>query len=181
MAVKEATLIEVYKLMVDEIHRYHDLHQKRVSFFAGFVATLIAATIGGIFQAKELHEYLLLLFGPIVIILTCAIAKYSIDGVYRLLLETITVRGKIEQVLGLTESPPESMMPKCELFWIDEPFVPIRHLKDKMEHKESTESWLKMFLNQGHKKWTNMFIFGIIFISLFLLIVTGSLAVQVWL
>ena len=66
MTVEEDKLIEVYKLVVDEIHKYHDLHQKRVAFFAGLVATLIAATIGGIFQAKESHHYLLILFGSIV-------------------------------------------------------------------------------------------------------------------
>jgi uncharacterized membrane protein len=180
MTVEEDKLIEVYKLVVDEIHKYHDLHQKRVAFFAGLVATLIAATIGGIFQAKESHHYLLILFGPIVILMVCLVALHSINGIYRLLLETITVRGKIEQVLRLTDVPPKNMMPNCSLFWENEPFVPSRHLEDKLKHQTSSNEWLEVFLHQGYRRWTNMFFVGVMFISIFLLLSTGFLAMQNW-
>ena len=48
LSLKEGHYLDLYKIVVDEIHKYHSLHQRRLAYFSGLVASLLGASILGL-------------------------------------------------------------------------------------------------------------------------------------
>ncbi len=153
MELEKSDLMDLYKLSVDEIHKYHQLHQRRISFFSTLISALFAATLTAFYSSTRWYEYLLLSVGPIIIIVICKIGKRGVYGVYRLLIETITTRSKLEQLLKITTT---SCNNDDDSYWADESLVPARHINDRKNQKSSDE-WVKHFLDAGTKRWTDHF------------------------
>jgi hypothetical protein len=179
MTLDSKCVLDLYKIAVEEVHKYHDLHQRRVAFSSGLVSSLWAGTVAGIFKANSSLQYMLVALGPLVTLALCLVAYRGINGIYRLLMETVTTRAKFEQILGLTERPPEVILPKTQRYWEAEAFVPARHLEDRMKFSHSSKDWQEHFLHQGFKKWTNAFFVVAISVSVILFFVTVYLALSV--
>ena len=111
MTLDPKSVLDLYKVAVDEVHKYHVLHQHRVAFFAGLVSSLMAGTVAGLLNAKSSIHCLLVALGPVAMFAVCMIALKSINGIYRLIMETVTTRAKLEQIIGLSEPPPKTMLP----------------------------------------------------------------------
>jgi len=132
----KADLLALLAKVIDEEHWCLDAHQSRVHFYTSFISAIIVATIAGTLNAKEAHHYLLLLIGPLLI---WAVAQIAEDGTYRLyqrFLEAVTMRAKLEQVLGLT-NPFPSLPPGA--YWGTEPLIPDRYLRSRQEAQSSAD------------------------------------------
>ena len=121
--------IDLYKIIVDEIHKYHILHQQRIAFFSGLIVSLLIATAIGIYKASAWYHYLFLAIGPILVVIISIVAIRGIHGIYRLLLESITTRARLEHYMGFAKAPFTSesnngnnKKPICKLN-----IVPLRH------------------------------------------------------
>ena len=168
MKLTTAELLEVYKTTVDEVHRFLDGHQGRVSFFMGLLSAVFAGTVAGVFQASAWYHLAFLAFGPVIIL---ALAQIGINGVFRLyqqFLEMVTVRAKIEQALGLTE-PPQLPEGVPNAYWADEPILAPRHLQSRRGRKSSAD-WLDHHKYLGYHRWTMQLFRGTQLIALVLLV-----------
>ncbi len=94
--------LELYKIIINEQIEYLKMRQNRVKFFMGITSGLVAGTVTGIFKSTEWFHFALMLLGPIMIIAVCNISKKSVFRLYQLFLETVTMRAKLEQLMGLS-------------------------------------------------------------------------------
>lgn len=148
---EDARLLRLYELTIQEHHYYSRTHQDRIAFFSGILSALLTATGAGFLQASEWYHFAFLCVGPILI---CAISEIAIRGtsrMYRRLLETITVRAKIEQELGLTRPEPGAASTP-DSYWQLEPLIPQRPLDDRRE-SESSDDFIKTRRPKGYHLW----------------------------
>jgi len=166
---EEKKYLELYKLIIDEEHDFFKEHQKRLEFYIGLISVLIAGIAFGLFQATEWYHFAYLSIIPVIIIV---ISYLAIKGTYRLyqrFIETITMRAKIEQKLGLTEGNYKKLKDKTREYWKDEPIIAYRHLKARIKAKSSTE-FFKRYRKKGYHKITNILNYLIISVGSFILI-----------
>ena len=97
--------LDLYKVISDEEHKALESHQARVAFITGLVSAIFAATIAGIFQAKAVAHYVVLLIGPLLIVGLSWLGIRISRQFYERFLSAITMRAKFEQALGLTATP----------------------------------------------------------------------------
>lgn len=169
-------LIEFYKLVVDEEHYFLEAHQKRIAFYSGIVTALVAATIAGLFKATNWYQLLILCTGPILIFL---IANIAIDGTFRFyqrFIETITIRAKLEQELGLTKSHSDTP-DEIELYWGSESIIPPRHIESRKKY-ESSKLFIDDNLKKGYHFWTIRLFRGFQYLSIIIIIFLLVLAVD---
>ncbi len=141
MSIDRETLLVLYGYVLDEERFFAKEHQDRVSFYSGFITTIIAAIVVGSLQASTWYHFAILCVGPLVLFL---IAQNAVEGCYRSyvrFLEAITYRAKIEQNLGLTREPLKKEEAKRggEPYWENEPLVPSRHLLNRRKYATSEE------------------------------------------
>lgn len=125
--------LALYKAVVDEEHYFLDGHHARLKFFVGLVTAIMGAVIYGMYHADNCAMRLVLLAGPI---FGVAVSIFGIDATFRFyqrFLETVTVRAKLEDELGLTrrDSKPRK---HC---WPNEPLVFARHLEKRAQYGSS--------------------------------------------
>ncbi|MFX1479380.1 MAG: hypothetical protein ACFFCI_14705 [Promethearchaeota archaeon] len=165
---EENKFLELYKIIVDEEHDFFREYQKRLEFYIGFVSLLIAGIAFGLIQATEWYHFAYLCIVPVIMVV---ISYLAIRGSYRLYqryIETITMRAKIEQKLGLTEGKYKKLKDKTGEYWQDEPIVSYRHLKARVKTKSSRD-FFKRYRKKGYHKVTTMLNFLIIGVSAFIL------------
>ena len=107
MATEREKLMELYDLVVNEQHFSLEAHHKRVDFYSGLILALLTGTAVGLFQASAWYHYAYLCIAPLLIFTFSYIAIQGTERVYQRLLETITVRAKLEQELGFTSGQPK--------------------------------------------------------------------------
>ncbi|MBW1811945.1 MAG: hypothetical protein JRJ87_27420 [Deltaproteobacteria bacterium] len=174
MKLTQDELLDVYKTTVQEMHNFLRGHQTRVNFFMGILSVVFAGTVAGVFKASSWYHVAFLTIGPVIII---ALAQIAINGVFRLyqqFLEIVTVRAKLEQVLGLTE-PPEKLSATMDTYWQGEPILAARHLKSRCEYP-SSEKWLDHHRNLGYHRWTRQLFRGTQLVGCLLLLGLIALA-----
>ena len=169
--IEAEKFLKIYELIINEEHHYLKEHQTRISFYSGMITAFIAGIIAGIFQASEWFHFAILLVGPISIF---SISKIAIDGAFRSyqrFLESITIRAKIEQELGLV-NPRSSKRETLDSYWQSEPIIPIRHIKSR-EKFESSESFIENRKTKGYHLWTKrlFYIFQGVSILMFVVLV----------
>ncbi len=144
MSMDKETLLVLYGYVLDEERFFAKEHQDRISFYSGFITTIIAAIVLGSLQASTWYHFAILSVGPLVLFL---VAQNAVEGCYRSylrFLEAITYRAKIEQNLGLTQKLlKEESKREGELYWENEPLVPSRHLMSRRKYVTSEEFILR--------------------------------------
>jgi len=144
--------LDLYKVVVDEELKLISMHQDRIKFFTGLLSGLVAGTVAGLFKSEYWYHYALMGLGPVLIIVACHIAEQSIFRLYQRFLEAVTVRAKLEQLLGMAESPME-LDQVSDPYWAEEPIVAPRHLESRKRYKTSGE-WLQAHFDKGSHRWT---------------------------
>lgn len=139
--------LKLYELTLDEHHFYNQAHHRLINLYIGILSALVTATGVGFLQAAEWHHYAFLCLGPILILAVSRIAKEGVFREYQRLLETITVRAKIEQELGMTTRR-ENDRGGPDLYWKSEPIIPRRHLLARHKH-ESSQTFMDEYNRKG--------------------------------
>ena len=176
MSKAEESLVDLYKVFVDEETKFLEMHQGRVKFFLGITSGIVAGTIAGIYKSTLWYQFALMSLGPVLIFFTCSI---SIEGVFRLyqrFLEAISVRAKLEQQLGLTKTLP---LMSEEDYWPGEPIVAPRHFDSRKKYSTSKE-WIEAHSNHGYHLWTVRLFRGGQVLALVLLAVIVFLSVHTY-
>jgi len=161
-------LLKLYELAINEEHYYGNAHQDRIAFYSGILSALVTGTGVGFFQASEWYHFAFLCVGPILIFAVSTIAIEVAFREYQRFLETVTVRAKIEQKLGLT-STQRSGASASDFYWQSEPIIPHRHIESRRKH-ESSRSFIDAHATKGYHLWaTRLFrVFQCLSILMFL-------------
>ena len=144
--------LKLYEVVVSEEQHFLEAHQTRVKFYTSVISVLLAATVAGIVKSAVWYHYLFISVGPI---LTYLVSNIAVDGTFRLyqrFLESVTMRAKIEQVLGLTDNH-EARQGDKKFYWSKEPIVPPRHLKARRDCI-SSEEFIKKYSKAGYHRST---------------------------
>ena len=141
--------IKIYEIIIDEEHYFSSQYDNRLSFFLKIISTFVGVTIVGFFKALNPVHYIFLFAGPIIILFTSKLAKESLSRTYQRLLETITMRAKIEQDLGLTQTRDI----KREEYWFHESYIPQRFLKNRSKF-DSSQSFIDYYIKKGNQLWS---------------------------
>jgi hypothetical protein len=151
-------LLKLYELAIDEEHYYLDAHQDGIAFYSGISSALVTGIGIGLFQASEWYHFALLCVGPVLIFAVSTIAVGGTLRKYQRFLETITVRAKIEQELGLTITQPSGTNAP-DSYWQSEPIIPHRHIGNRRKY-ESSEAFINAHATMGYHFWaTRLFRF----------------------
>ena len=143
---------------------FSEFVHKQVAFYTTVIIAIFAATIAGIMEAEDGHDFLVLMAGPIVIIAISLIAIRGVHSYYRRQIEAITIRAKLEADYGLTQSREGS------LIWPNEGLINTRHIENRNRFSSSHE-FSEHMQKRGYQRTVN-FLFNA-FISIAFLIATG--------
>ena len=167
---KSISLEKLLEIEINEEQHFLEAHQKRVAFYSSILSAILAATIAGAMKATNSYHYMLLLAAPVLIFAISYIARDGTFRIYQRFLEAITIRAKIEQVIGLTE--PMNKINNELKYWSEESFIPPRHLKARLG-RNSTEDFIDVNKNAGyHRSSRNLFItFQVVSAFIFLLLI----------
>ncbi len=169
-------LLKLYELAINEEHCYLDAHQKRIDFYTSILSALLTGTGIGLFQASEWYHFAFLCIAPVLIFAVSSIAIQGTFRVYQRLLETITVRAKIEQELGLTSRQP-SGAEDLDYYWRSEPIIPHRHIESRKKY-ESSKAFLDANVTKGLQLWAGRLFRVFQWLSFGVLL--GLLALAIW-
>ncbi|MBN1359494.1 MAG: hypothetical protein JW993_02830 [Sedimentisphaerales bacterium] len=97
------TVIEFYKICVDEEHDFLAEHQKRIAFYTGLLSAVLTLTVGGYLEASAWYHFAALGLGGLLLAAVSVIAKAGTRRLYQRFLETVTTRAKLEQDLGFSQ------------------------------------------------------------------------------
>jgi len=136
----DGNLIELFKIVTDEEHHYNGAHQRNIEFYSNLSLALLGVLIAGMIAASEAIHYGIIVLGFVIAIFIFFIAKKVIYRSYQRFLETITMRIKIEEDLGLRKSRSKSTSnnTECE-WWQYEPIVAERHTRNMKEYSSSRD------------------------------------------
>lgn len=176
MATEREGLMGLYELTVNEHHFYLEAHHKRVDFYSGLILALLTGTAVGLFQASAWYHYAYLCIAPLLMFIFSHIAIQGTKRVYRRLLETITVRAKLEQELGFTSSQPQGDGTP-QAYWQSEPLIPQRHIDNRTEF-ESSKGFIAAYLPKGLQLWARC-LFQL-FQALSVVLLAGLLCLVIW-
>jgi hypothetical protein len=149
MKLDNKQILELYKSASDENLRFVDLTLSRIRFFLGLVTAIVAGTIAGIFKAEHWYHLLLMSIGPVLVFYICKISNDGVLHAYRLFLESVTVRFKLAQRLGLANKQENN---ELELVWGQEPILPARHIPSEQDFRSSSE-WIDDAMGKLPSLW----------------------------
>jgi len=133
---------ELLKLTIAEQRHFVDDLHNRFTFTIKIVVSIIGAILLGIFKVDQWYHTLFLFFGPVFLYVFCDIGHQHVMRMHRSILEVITTRIKLEQMLGFC-NPLEYPENAQNIVWRGEPIIPTRHLKArKMENISSSEEFI---------------------------------------
>ena len=116
-------------------------------------------------RLKNIH-FFALSFGAVIVFFISELAIKGIYHSYKSFLETVTVRAKIEQRLGLAD------ISDIEYYhWGNEPIVYHRYIESRNKYNSSAE-FVKSTLNEDSHKWTKFLFTFFKLISIFMFIVS---------
>ena len=154
MKLQNSDLLDLYKTIVEEEHYFAREHQSRIEFYVSIISALMTVTVAGAFKAASWYQYLFVTVGPILIFVVSEIAIGGTFRLYQRFLESITMRAKIEQIIGLTE---EAAHQSEDEYWPLEPIIPMRYLKARRE-SASSEEFIEKFSKAGYHR-NSMYLF----------------------
>lgn len=156
---------ELWKLLqisIDEEYTYIKENQNRTALYAGFVMTILGASVAGALQAKAGAHWLALLAGPVVATGVAAIAIESARRFYQRFLEALSVRAKVEADLGLGSAPPDAVA-AARPYWKDKPYTAPRWLGGRLDSRwedspgsapqtDGVQRWVNSLMAGGEQK-----------------------------
>lgn len=151
---KDEHLLKLYELAINEEHYFLDRYQKLTAFYSGILSALMVGIGVGFFRASQWYHFAFLCIVPILIFAVSRIAVGAIRRTYQSFLETITVRAKLEQQLGLTSSQ-LGRATTLTRYWRSEPIIPHRHIESRKKYK-SSNAFIKAELGKGYHLWTRV-------------------------
>ncbi len=169
-------LFKLYELLVREEYFFIQLRQSRVAYYSGILVTLVSATVTGLLLAEKPYQFLLLGVGPIMIFVVALIAIFGTSRPHLRFLETITMRAKVEQDLGLTDATSRLSAERGES-WSGEPIVPARYVESREKYKTS-DDFIKGERMQGY--WKAIVYLFCSFIVIAVVLCLTILTVAVW-
>lgn len=173
MKLRNGDILNLYKIVIEEEHFFAREHQSRIEFFVGIISALMTVTVVGAFRAKIWYEYLFVIVGPILILVVSEIAIEGTFRLYRRFLESITMRAKIEQIIGLTK---ETVSHDRNEYWPSEPIIPSRYLQARHASTSSEEFIEKLSKAGYHKNSKYLFrVFQIVSVIMFLSLIFLSI------
>ena len=177
--MEKEDLFKLYRLVVEQEEYFITEHQKRIAFYVGLLSTLIAGTVAGIFYAESWYHFVPLMIGPILIVGMALLAKRGATRFYQRFLETITMRAKVEEDLGLTQERIKGSE-VSDISWVtSEPFVTKRHMDSRAEGEcKTSKDWVDVYLKKKDSyHGVTMRLFGFAyFLGWFLFAFTVSIA-----
>ena len=157
---KQEFLQKQYELACTEERVQFGLYLKSIAFYFGLVSALLGATVAGALQVKVGFQALLLLTGPSLTFIAAHLGETASSRIYLGWLEKITVRAKLEQALGYTQ--PNNLQ---NGYWINEPLMATRHLKDRNNAQTSWDFVLRG-RNAGYNKSTRQLFIASSFVAI---------------
>ena len=171
-------IMDIYRVIAEDELRTIKMYHDNLKFFMGIITGIVAGTALGIFKASKTHHYVMILFGPVLLYFICEIAKKGIDRFYGRLLETITMKAKLEHVLDMTEIPAESNE-ITDYPWAKEAIIPTRHLDNRGREGQNSKDWVKENLARGYNRLVRrLFLTGKIFAALLFIFILFLLLYQ---
>jgi len=161
-------LEKLFPEILKEEHYFLDAHQSRISFYSTIIATILGATIAGAAKVDNKNAYLLLLVGPLIVIALAHLGTYGTRTFYRRYLESVTVRAKMEQTLGLTKAQDGDS--SDSVYWKGEAFIPERHVEARKEFATSGE-FVSKRMSMGYQKATEQLFSAFLAIAIILALV----------
>ena len=147
-------ILKLYELSVNEEHYFLDAHQSRATFYSGFISALVVGTVAGLLRANDWKQLVAICAGPILIFIISKIALKGCFRFYQRYIETVTIRAKIEQELGLTRCQLDNT-DETDFYWQSEPIIPFRHINSRKTYNTS-DDFIKQFIDKGYQHCTKV-------------------------
>ena len=142
-------LQELLKEMMAQEHFFIEAHQRAFAFFATFNSAVLAAVVAGAMQANEKTDFIFLLFGSAVIFMISTLGKEGTFRYYQRILETVTVKAKIEAALGMMDTPAQGKLSRG--LWPNEALIAPRNAESRYKYFSSS-SFLDSHKYEGMQK-----------------------------
>ncbi len=130
-ALTKDELWKLLQIAIDEEYMYIKENQSRTALYAGFVVTILGASVAGTMQAHAGVHWYALAAGPAVAAALAWVAIESARRFYQCFLEALSIRAKVEADLGLAD-PPHAAVVAARLYWSTKPYVPPRWLEGRL-------------------------------------------------
>ncbi|MFN3954721.1 MAG: hypothetical protein ACK4LQ_09725 [Pararhodobacter sp.] len=153
-----------------------DQHQRRVQFFVVLLSTLVGVTLAGLINADEPSAIIPLGFVPVIVIMVAHFGRAGTFRLYQRLVETIAMRAKIEQLLGMTAA--SNVLPG-DAYWREEPLVMSRHLADRKRFT-SSEAFVANAKQHGYHSVVGKLLTAFQILAVLLLIAVAARAHAYW-
>ena len=105
-----------------------------------------------------------------------SISIIALEGTHRFyqrFLESVSMKAKIEQILGLTEVIPDN---NCNHYWKNESMIPQRHVRSR-KVSDSSDEFIENNRKKAYQKSTRILFFTLFSIGIVLFIVSVFLTV----
>ncbi len=151
-------LIHVYDVAVRDEQRHYESYRSHVKFYGGILGATVAATGAILKTGSADYNPIVLLFSSMVFAGISTIGLLTADTGYRRWLEALTIRAKLEHLLGL-DIPVPRLSPSTKFSWTGESVTPDRFLND-MAAFPSSAAFVNDRLGKGSNRLTRA-LFGL--------------------
>jgi len=168
--------LTLYSKAIDEHIYYIGRQQTIAAFFFSILSALFGLTIAGIIKSTLWYHFFSLLIGPTLIYIVSEHAIKSTKMVSKRVMEAISIRAKLEQLLGLTIPLNYAEKIKSSVYWKQDSVIPKRHITDRTK-SENADIFINSEFNSGYQKSLNIMFCCSIGLSLILFIILAFLSV----
>ena len=164
--MKKQDCLKLYEILIGEEQFFINDYHTRLSFYMGLVTATVAGMVAGMFASTEWYQFAVVSVGAIILILISFFANDGISRSYRRALETITMKTKIEILIGLTIP----QIPKKKVSshkWSSEPIIPIRYLINHNNY-DASEDFVNDLSKKGYLKTLRTLFWAVRIIGLML-------------
>ncbi len=170
-------LWKLYTLTKHDMEWNLDAHQRRVTFYFGFLSALFVATVAGVINAEYWFHAAFLTFGPMLGLLVVHIAKDGTYRFYRTFIDSVTTLVKIESRLGLDEPGCLSDGPATH-FWGNESLITARHEEARKDYRcETSLEFAHAKERGGYQQITELFLNVMLIFWIVLLLAVVGMAI----
>lgn len=179
-ALEPDDLWKLLQIAVDEEYMYIKENQNRTALYAGFVMTILGASVAGTMEAKASFHWYILAAGPVVAGVLSFIGIKSAGRFYQRFLEALSIRAKVEADLGLADRPPPAIA-AVRPYWANKPYAAPRWLegrrKPEWEDEDGTtpevdgvQRWIDDQKSKGEQRIVRWLFSSLIAVSIILCI-----------
>lgn len=126
--------LDLLKLFSEEEKYWLKEHHSRATYYTGLMTTITGAVLFGFFNAKTDIHYASVAVASAIMYFLARAAPEAMHRMYCRYLEAITMRAKMEQIMGLHQ-----LAARDATFWPGEGLIPRRYIVARETHKDSME------------------------------------------